>query len=151
MEKEKVELLKSKLESANKIAIITGRGIENSAWFNGPEEGEKLKLLASIPKVATLEHLISHPNIINEWITLYREIIQKTEPSPLHKYIAELQRHKNVYIITESIDGMFFKAGCKRVVQLYGNIMENKCPECGKVSYWDENHISICPLLRKSV
>lgn len=145
MENEKIALLKSKLESANKIAILTGRGIENSVWFNELEERERLKLLASIPKVATVENLISHPNIIHEWITLYRKIIKRAGPSPLHKYIAELQRLKNVFIITEAVDGMFFKAGCKRVIELYGNIMENRCPECGRVSYWDEDESSICP------
>lgn len=145
MDNKKITQLLNSLKSAGKIVVLTGRGIENSAWFNALGEREKLKLLASIPKVATYENLITNPDVVHEWITLYRNMVKKSEPTAIHKYIAQLQRLKDVVVITQAIDGMFYKAGCRKVIELYGNLMENKCPECGRVTYWEENISTHCP------
>ena len=36
-------------------------------------------------------------------------------------------------VVTRMIYGMYQKAGCKNVIELYGSAEENRCPECGKI------------------
>ena len=36
-------------------------------------------------------------------------------------------------IVTRMVYGLYQRAGCKNVVELYGSAEENRCPECGRI------------------
>ncbi|HIU25941.1 MAG TPA: NAD-dependent protein deacylase [Candidatus Copromorpha excrementigallinarum] len=53
-------------------------------------------------------------------------------PNKAHKALAALEKEgKLAGIITQNIDGLHQKAGSKRVVELHGSILRNRCTGCG--------------------
>lgn len=55
------------------------------------------------------------------------------EPNITHQYLKVLEDSgKLKAIITQNIDGLHEKSGCKNVLLLHGTIFKNHCMECGK-------------------
>ncbi len=62
---------------------------------------------------------------------LGRKMIMK--PAPLYKELFRMQRSgKLKKVITQNYYNMHSEAGLDDVVELHGNIMNNRCPHCGK-------------------
>ena len=70
-----------------------------------------------------------------EFFDYYRKIfdVRKYEPNVIHKHIADLEnKGKNVFIITQNVDGLHTKAGSSNVIEFHGTIYKNSCLSCGK-------------------
>ncbi|MEM4576432.1 MAG: Sir2 family NAD-dependent protein deacetylase [Candidatus Nezhaarchaeales archaeon] len=66
------------------------------------------------------------------------------QPTRAHYALAELERlGKLKSIITQSVDGLHLKAGSRNVIELYGNVREALCTNCGKVVPIEEVIIDI--------
>ncbi len=53
-------------------------------------------------------------------------------PNKAHIALAELEKEgKLAGVITQNIDGLHQKAGSKKVTELHGSILRNRCIECG--------------------
>ena len=59
-------------------------------------------------------------------------IFENAKPNYGHLFIAELQKEKDVKVVTQNIDGLHQMAGSKIVYELHGSIHRNYCMECGK-------------------
>lgn len=58
----------------------------------------------------------------------------KCEPNLGHRIIAEVQRAKPATkVITQNIDGLLQRAGCREVVELHGSLWRVRCPRDGTV------------------
>lgn len=55
------------------------------------------------------------------------------EPNVTHKVLAKWENDGILSgIITQNIDGLHQKAGCKRVYELHGSVLRNYCTKCSK-------------------
>lgn len=52
------------------------------------------------------------------------------EPNPGHIACAKLEQLKSVTHITQNVDGLLQKAGCKNVIEVHGTIYNWTCTEC---------------------
>ena len=61
-------------------------------------------------------------------------------PNAGHRALTELeQRIPEFTLITQNVDGLHQRAGCRRVIELHGNIRRTKCfEENVVVETWDE-------------
>jgi NAD-dependent deacetylase len=69
-----------------------------------------------------------------EFFSFYRDKICDTEcqPNIVHYKIAELERTGKVKaVVTQAVDGLFQKAGCRNVIEVNGTIYNNSCIDCG--------------------
>jgi NAD-dependent deacetylase len=54
-------------------------------------------------------------------------------PNPAHLKLAELEREGRLKAtITQNIDGLHQMAGARKVIELHGSIMRERCTRCGK-------------------
>ena len=67
---------------------------------------------------------------------IYREAM----PNAAHLKLAEIEKSKDIAIVTQNIDGLHQKAGSERVLELHGSVLRNYCMKCGK--FYDVDFIA---------
>lgn len=122
-----------RLKNAKRMVVLTGAGISAESGiptFRG-ENGLWTKLSPS--ELASFEAFYNNTAIVSEWYNHRREIIENSKPNHGHYALLELSKIPEVFnLITQNIDGLHQRAGCKEVIELHGNILESYCIKCGK-------------------
>jgi len=120
------------LAHAKRVAVLTGAGISAEsgvATFRG-KDGIWNKLKPQ--ELASMDAFLKNPSLVLEWYEYRRNLIKDVTPNKAHKTLAEME---NVYpyfaISTQNIDGLHAKAGSRNIYELHGNILRNRCNECG--------------------
>ena len=69
-----------------------------------------------------------------EWYQYRRRLIHEVEPNPGHYALVELEKMiPDFAVITQNVDGLHQRAGSRKVIELHGNILRNRCIDCGKI------------------
>ncbi|MDZ7374773.1 MAG: NAD-dependent deacylase [candidate division KSB1 bacterium] len=122
-----------RLRSAHRVAALTGAGISAESGvptFRG-EDGLWKRFRPE--ELANVEAFLRNPSLVWEWYQYRRRIIREVEPNPGHKALADLEKLiPDFVVITQNVDGLHQRAGSRRVIELHGNILRNRCLECGK-------------------
>jgi len=127
------DLLINKLKDATTVAVLTGAGIsaesgvptfrgEQGLWKNfKPEE------------LANFNAFIKNPKLVWEWYNFRKNLISKVEPNPGHHALVQMENFfQDFFLITQNVDNLHRLAGNKRIYELHGNIMRNRCVDCNK-------------------
>ncbi|MGB9668220.1 MAG: SIR2 family NAD-dependent protein deacylase [Thermosulfidibacteraceae bacterium] len=126
---ELLDLVK-KIEESKNIVVLTGAGISHESGiptFRGKDGlWEKYKP----EELATPWAFEKNPKLVWEWYNYRREIIAKAKPNECHYLIAELEKEKDLTLITQNIDGLHELAGSRDIIELHGNIWRVKCTKC---------------------
>ncbi len=122
---------KKLVNNARKITVITGAGISAESGvptFRDSSSGLWKNYRAE--DLATPQAFEKNPKLVWEWYNWRRELISKCKPNPAHFYIAQLEKEKNSFLITQNIDGLHRKAGSENLVEIHGSIWTVKCTNC---------------------
>jgi len=116
-----------------RICVLTGAGVsaesgvptfrgENGLWRKfRPEE------------LATVDAFMANPELVLAWYQHRRDIVDKIQPNPGHYSLALMDKHYSDFtLITQNVDGLHRRAGSRRILELHGNIMNNKCLKCNR-------------------
>jgi len=134
-----IEELQKLIDEAKHIVVITGAGISTASGIpdirsaNGAANNKDL-----IKKYKYgYETIVSHTFFMQrteEFYRYYKEqmIFKNAQPNIAHKYLAELEKRKDVTIITQNIDGLHTVAGSRNVVEFHGSTQRNTCMDCGE-------------------
>jgi NAD-dependent deacetylase len=127
------DLLIKKLEQATTVAALTGAGIsaesgvptfrgEQGLWKNyKPEE------------LANFDSFIKNPKLVWQWYNFRKNLIRQVQPNPGHHALVKMETlFQNFFLITQNVDNLHRLAGNKRIYELHGNIMRNRCVDCYK-------------------
>ena len=134
-----IEQLQKLIDEAKSIVVLTGAGISTASGIpdirsaNGVANNKDL-----IKKYKyDYETIVSHTFFMrhtDEFYRYYKEqmVFKNVQPNIAHKYLANLEKRKNVMIITQNIDGLHTVAGSKNVVEFHGSTQRNTCMSCGE-------------------
>ena len=75
-----------------------------------------------ISEVATPEAWRRNPELVTDFYNQRRKQIIETSPNDAHRFIAELDNHFEVTVITQNIDDLHERAGSNNILHLHGNI-----------------------------
>ena len=139
---DEIKELQDLINNAKKIVFFGGAGVSTESGISDfrSEKGlYKLKSKYGVP----YETILSHDYYENNTLTFfkfYREFMINTtaQPNQAHKYLAKLEKRKDLWIITQNIDGLHQLAGSKNVIELHGSIHRNYCEKCMKLYSLDE-------------
>ena len=131
---EKIKLLQSLINSSNRIVFFGGAGVSTESGIKDFRSKDGLYQLQS-KYGCPYEEMLSATYFFNHTDTFYkfyREMMINTsaKPNAAHKYLAELEKKKNLAVITQNIDGLHQMAGSKNVLELHGSIHRNRCLNC---------------------
>ncbi|MGB6462737.1 MAG: NAD-dependent deacylase [Nitrosotalea sp.] len=125
-----LEQISDKLKQAEKIIFVTGAGISQESGIPTFRSKDGLWRKYDPMKLATIDAFYEDPKLVWEWYEERRKNILAAKPNPGHLAMAELEKHKPVYVLTQNIDGLHQRAGSTKVYELHGSIITIKCTVC---------------------
>lgn len=104
------------------IVVLTGAGISADSGIATFRDSDGLWANYRIEDVCTPEALVrNRAQVINFYNIRRKELLEK-EPNAAHIALAELERDKDIYIITQNIDDLHERAGSKNILHLHGEL-----------------------------
>ncbi len=140
---EETNKLLNLIKESKNIVFFSGAGVSTESGikdFRSKEGLYNLKSKYGVNYETILSHTFYEYNK-ETFYKFYREFMINKDafPNPCHKFFSELQKIKNVTIITQNIDGLDKLAGSKNVIELHGTIHEYFCESCNKK--YDLNYV----------
>ena len=124
------DIISDKLKQAEKIIFVTGAGISQESGIPTFRGKDGLWRKYDPMKLATIDAFYEDPKLVWEWYEERRQNILAAKPNPGHVAIAQLEKYKNVSVLTQNIDGLHQRAGSSNVYELHGSIITIKCTVC---------------------
>lgn len=124
------ELIADKLKDARKIVFVTGAGISQESGIPTFRGIDGLWRKYDPMQLATIDAFYDDPKLVWEWYEERRKNILQAKPNPGHFAIAELEKYKEVTVLTQNIDGLHQRSGSTNVLELHGSIIRIKCSVC---------------------
>ncbi|MGI0017270.1 MAG: SIR2 family NAD-dependent protein deacylase [Nitrosotalea sp.] len=124
------DTVSDKLRKAEKIVFVTGAGISQESGIPTFRGKDGLWRKYDPMKLATIDAFYEDPRLVWEWYEERRQNILNASPNPGHVAIAELAKYKQVFVLTQNIDGLHQRAGSTNVYELHGSIITIKCTVC---------------------
>lgn len=133
-----------------KIYILSGAGLSAESGirtFRNSNDG--LWAEHKIEEVCSVQGWEDDREKVSDFYDMIRADIESKEPNHAHKELALLKDKypKNIIMLTQNVDNMLEKAGCKEVIHLHGTLTDLRCENCGKVFYigYEEQEGKSCP------
>jgi NAD-dependent deacetylase len=124
------EPIADKLKKAEKIVFVTGAGISQESGIPTFRGKDGLWRKYDAMQLATIDAFYENPKLVWEWYEERRKNILAAQPNAGHVTIADLQKYKQVRVLTQNIDGLHQRAGSNHVYELHGSIITIKCTVC---------------------
>ncbi len=124
------EQVADRLKKAEKIVFVTGAGISQESGIPTFRGKDGLWRKYDPMKLATIDAFYENPKLVWEWYDERRRNILAANPNAGHLSIAELEKYKQVFVLTQNIDGLHQRAGSTQVYELHGSIITIKCTVC---------------------
>ncbi|MHB8545444.1 MAG: SIR2 family NAD-dependent protein deacylase [Nitrosotalea sp.] len=124
------DAISDKLRRAEKIVFVTGAGISQESGIPTFRGKDGFWRKYDPMKLATIDAFYEDPKLVWEWYEERRKNILDANPNPGHVAIAELEKHKQISVLTQNIDGLHQRAGSSSVYELHGSIITIKCTVC---------------------
>ncbi|WP_097302777.1 SIR2 family NAD-dependent protein deacylase [Pseudomonas chlororaphis] len=123
-----------RLQASRHVVIFTGAGISAEsgiATFRDHLTG--LWSRYDQQQLATPAAFVRDPGLVWGWYSWRRKLVGKAQPNDAHLAVVKLtQCLPRVTVITQNVDDLHERAGCKEVIHLHGNLASARCFECNR-------------------
>ncbi len=85
------------------------------------------------------------PSLVWEWYEDRRKNILSAKPNEGHFAIANMEKFRDVVVLTQNIDGLHQRSGSTNVLELHGSIIRIKCTHCSFSDNITDNFESLPP------
>lgn len=132
---EELEILKKIIDESENIVFFGGAGVSTES---GIPDFRSVDGLYNMKFKYPPEEILSHDFFMlrtKEFYDFYREkmICTTAKPNSAHYALKKLEEMgKLKAIVTQNIDGLHQLAGSKKVYELHGTVLKNRCQKCNK-------------------
>lgn len=113
--------------------VLTGAGISAESGVPTFRGNEGLWSKFRPEDLATMEAFIANSKLVWEWYSWRRDLIRQVKPNTGHFALVELAKwFPSFTLITQNVDNLHRLAGSANVLEIHGNILRNKCVDCGR-------------------
>lgn len=130
-----IKRLKELVDSSDNIVFFGGAGVSTESGIpDFRSTGGLYHQEWKYPPEVILSHTFYESNP-EEFFRFYRAklLAPDAKPNAAHKKLAQLEAAgKLKSIVTQNIDGLHQAAGSKRVWELHGSVLRNRCMACGQ-------------------
>ena len=105
-----------------KIVVLSGSGISVESGIPTFRDADGLWEGYDVTKVASPEGWESDPHTVLKFYNERRKKLLEVQPNAGHEYLARLEKHYEVVVITQNIDDLHEQAGSSQVVHLHGEL-----------------------------
>ncbi|NOX38252.1 MAG: NAD-dependent deacylase [Calditrichaeota bacterium] len=122
-----------RLAKAYNVVVLTGAGISAASGIPTFRGKDGLWNKFNPQELASVDAFMRNPELVWEWYNWRRQLIRDVQPNLGHYALVDMEAYfPEFYIITQNVDNLHQLAGSRNVIELHGNIMRNKCFDCGK-------------------
>jgi len=124
--------LLERLPQIRSVCVMTGAGISAESGVPTFRGAEGLWKKFRPEELASIDAFLANPEIVWEWYSYRRTLLESVEPNAAHRALARLEAVvESMLLITQNVDGLHALAGSKNMVELHGNIRRSHCHACG--------------------
>lgn len=107
-----------------KLVVLTGAGISAESGLKTFRDSDGLWEGYDVSEVATPRGWKKNPKLVLDFYNIRRRDVANASPNAAHTGLAELEKHFDVYIITQNIDDLHERGGSSKVLHLHGEIFK---------------------------
>ncbi len=132
------------------MVILTGAGISAESGLKTFRDNNGLWENHKLEDVATPEAFNSNPSLVYKFYNQRRAQLLSSDvhPNNAHAALAKLETAlgNRSWIITQNVDNLHERAGCKNVIHMHGELASAKCPNSHKNKHWitDLTELDLC-------
>lgn len=119
------------MNQSKQIVFLTGAGVSTPSGIPDYRSVSGLYTKSGMKEPA---YLLSRSAFLNDTADFHRFIKQLCQkdalPNVIHEKIAQLDKAKQVTVITQNIDGLHGLAGSKHVIEFHGTLATCYCEKC---------------------
>lgn len=130
---DRIELLAQKLNSARRIAFLTGAGISTDSGIPDFRSSSGIYRTTS-ESLFSIDYFREDPGAFYRKFATFYSLITNSKPNSGHLAISELEKRccKKVDVVTQNIDSLHLRAGSTCVSEIHGTLRTASCLKCGK-------------------
>ena len=118
------------LINSQKIVFVTGAGISQESGIPTFRGKDCYWRKHDPMKLASIDAFFDDPHLVWEWYEDRRKNILMAKPNEGHFAIANMEKFRDVTVLTQNIDGLHQRSGSTNVLELHGSIIRIKCTVC---------------------
>lgn len=108
------------------IVVLTGAGISQESGINTFRDSNGLWENHDIRDVASPEGFIRNPELVLNFYNLRRRQLAEVQSNAAHFFLAELEAHYDITIITQNVDDLHERAGSSNIIHLHGELKKSR-------------------------
>ncbi|SFV61574.1 NAD-dependent protein deacetylase of SIR2 family [hydrothermal vent metagenome] len=118
-----------------KVYILSGAGLSAESGIKTFRDSDGLWENYSIEEVCSTSGWAKDRQKVTNFYNDRRADLESKEPNYAHIRLAELKNRypNNIVMLTQNVDNMLEKAGCKDVIHLHGTLTDLRCERCNHV------------------
>jgi NAD-dependent deacetylase len=121
------------IEKTESITVLTGAGISAESGISTFRGADGLWSKFRPEELANVNAFLANPEMVWEWYQHRRDVLSSAKPNAAHYALAEWEEILPKFTLaTQNVDGLHRLAGSQNVLELHGNIRNNRCQQCGK-------------------
>ncbi|RDU58200.1 NAD-dependent deacetylase [Helicobacter sp. MIT 99-5507] len=115
--------------------ILSGAGLSAASGLKTFRDSGGLWEEYDVMEVCSTQGFKKNPLKVLDFYDERRAQLSSVKPNKAHEIIASIKEKypNNVHILTQNVDDLLERAGCKDVVHLHGFLPELRCNKCGFV------------------
>ena len=132
------------------IMILSGAGLSAESGIKTFRDHDGLWENYDVMQVCSTQGWQEDRALVTEFYNARRKDLEEKEPNKAHVSLAELEKKYpgRIYNLTQNVDNLLEKAGCKEVMHLHGTLTDLRCEACGhiwEIGYVPQNEFDACP------
>lgn len=122
--------------------ILSGAGLSAESGIKTFRDHDGLWEDYDVMQVCSTQGWKADRELVTQFYNARRKDLEDKAPNRAHKALAELEKKYpgQIYNLTQNVDDLLEKAGCKKVIHLHGTLRDLRCEACGEV--WDVGYLS---------
>lgn len=145
-----MDSVRDQLSKARSVVVMTGAGISAESGVPTAQGGDAKWGVYKVKHLSDHRAFQFDPKTVWEWYYYRRKQLKDLDPNLAHNALVELEsRVEKFTLITQNEDGLHTKAGSKNVIEIHGNIWQERCTECGKLSENYKNFVLVPPMCQE--
>lgn len=131
-----------RLVQARRVVALTGGGVAAESGipsFREAHTGHWAQY--DVSELATPQAFVRNPRLVWEWYAYRRALAERAQPGASHYALVDLEQYYPEFtLITQSIDGLHWRAGSRDLIELNGSLRRCRCYESGHLAFaWDDD------------
>ncbi|EHN6915397.1 NAD-dependent deacetylase [Campylobacter jejuni] len=117
------------------IMILSGAGLSAPSGLKTFRDNGGLWDEYDVMEICSATGFRKNPKKVLDFYDARRLELANVKPNYAHKQIAKLKEKwgKNLFVLTQNVDDLLERAGCKDVIHLHGFLPELRCLKCGEI------------------